>query len=112
MAASRSGTPISTADRALTAASLMAWRSPRFRRCSLGEGLGVFLAELAPAARVLARALGQVLRHDVIRRPQRTGLAVAGFLDADLLHLDVVGREQVGIAGDGADRLARPGEVG
>src|SRR5579885_3279374 len=102
-------------DAALGAPSTRA-AQPEFP-CAPGGGLHdatsrrVLLAELRPAATALARLLGVFLRHHVVGRPHRAGLAVARGVEANLLQLDVVRREDLGRLDDVVDRLAGPGAV-
>src|SRR5438105_4550592 len=55
----------------------------------------VLLAELRPAAAALARLLGVLRGHHVVRWTDGAGLAVAGRVDANLLQLDVVRGEHL-----------------
>src|SRR5215472_7646906 len=76
------------------------------------ENARVLLAELSPASRVFPCAFRIALRHDIVWRPDRARLAITGGLDPDFFELNVVGRKQIGIAGDLSDRLPRPGKIG
>src|SRR5581483_1820324 len=60
-------------------------------------GGGVLLAELRPAAAALAGLLGVLGGHHVVGRAHGAGFAVAGRVDANLLQLDVVRGEHLGV---------------
>src|SRR5580692_8437243 len=72
----------------------------------------VLFAEMPPTPRILSCSLGITLRHHVVWRPDRPGLAIACRLDANFFHLNIVGRTQIRIACDFRNGLPRPGEIG
>src|SRR6516162_7350386 len=57
------------------------------------QNLGVLFTELAPAPCIFSGARRVMLRHHVIRRPDRTSFAIACRLNADLFHLNIVSRK-------------------